>query len=69
MQNRLKSQPIITPFNDKIDRLEKIAIRAVVHTQDYVIIGDIYVRPRNRLIDELIGGDEFLAITNAEVYE
>jgi hypothetical protein len=69
MQNKLKSQQVIIPFNEKIDKLEKISLRVVIHTMDFVIIGDIYIRPRNRLIDELIGGDEFFAITDAEVYE
>ena len=54
---------------DKVDKIDKVAMRVVIHTQNSVIIGDVYVRPRNRLIDEMIGSDEFLAITNADIYE
>jgi hypothetical protein len=69
MQNKQKTNQVITPLSNKIDKLDKVSMRVVIHTQGSVIIGDVYVRPRNRLIDELIGSDAFIAVTDAEVYE
>jgi hypothetical protein len=51
------------------DNIQKIATKVVIHTTDDVIIGDLHLRPRLRLIDELISGDPYLAVTNAIVYD
>jgi hypothetical protein len=59
------SQPV-TAFSDKI---EKVAKRVVLQTSNEVILGDFHYRPRLRLIDELLSGDQYLAITNAIVYD
>jgi hypothetical protein len=50
-------------------RITKDAVTAFVRTPDKVIIGSVYVRPGNRLTDELNGDPSaFLPITDARVY-
>ena len=51
------------------DKIEKVAKKVVLQTLNDVILGDFHYRPRLRLIDELISGDQYLAITNATVYD
>jgi hypothetical protein len=66
MQTSVKNSQAATAFSDKI---EKVAKRVVLQTLDDVILGDFHYRPRLRLIDEMISGDQYLAITNAVVYD
>jgi hypothetical protein len=66
MLNSVKNPQSVTPFSDKI---EKVAKRVVLQTSNEVILGDFHYRPRLRLIDELLSGDQYLAITNAIVYD
>lgn len=50
-------------------RIAKDAVVAFVRTRDQVIVGSIYVRPGNRLTDELNSDSApFLAITDAHVF-
>ncbi|HWQ11827.1 MAG TPA: hypothetical protein VNL77_03455 [Roseiflexaceae bacterium] len=50
-------------------RIAKDAVAAFVRTRDQVIVGAIYVRPGNRLTDELNSdAAPFLPITDAQVY-
>ena len=50
-------------------RITKDAVAAFVRTPDQVIVGSIYVRPGQRLTDELNNdGAAFLPITDAQVY-
>ena len=50
-------------------RIAKDAVTAFVRTRDQVIIGSIYVRPGNRLTDELNSDSApFLPITDAQVF-
>jgi hypothetical protein len=66
MQTSGRNSQTATAFSDKI---EKVAKRVVLQTLNDVILGDFHYRPRLRLIDELISGDQYLAITNATVYD
>jgi hypothetical protein len=66
MQTSVKNPQSVTAFSDKI---EKVAKRVVLQTLNDVILGDFHYRPRLRLIDELLSGDQYLAITNAVVYD
>jgi hypothetical protein len=66
MQTSVKYSQFV---NDLPDKIEKVARRVVLQTQSDVILGDFYCRPRLRLIDELISGDKYLAVTNAIVYD
>ena len=66
MQSSGKNPQLANPFSDKID---KVAKRIILLTLSEVILGDFHYRPRLRLIDELISGDQYLAITNATVYD
>jgi hypothetical protein len=51
-------------------RIVKDAVSAFVRTPDRVIVGSIYVRPGNRLTDELnTDTAPFLPITDARVYD
>jgi hypothetical protein len=66
MQTQAKSQELIDAFTKNI---EKIAVKVVIHTPGAVIIGEMHARPSLRLIDEIINGDQYVAITNADVYD
>ena len=66
MQTGLKFHQVTAAFSDKIP---KVTTKAVIQTLSEVIIGDLHLRPRLRLLDELISGEQFLAITNAVVYD
>jgi hypothetical protein len=66
MQTSGKNHQAMNAFSDKID---KVAKKVVLQTSSEVILGDFHYRPRLRLIDELISGDQYLAITNAIVYD
>ena len=66
MKGEAKSQELIAAFTQNI---EKVAVKAVIHTHSAVIVGEIHARPSLRLIDEIINGDQYLAITNADVYD
>jgi hypothetical protein len=66
MQTSGRNSQTAAAFSDKI---EKVAKRVVLQTLNDVILGDFHYRPRLRLIDELISGDQYLAITNATVYD
>ena len=61
-----RQHQVTAMFSNKID---KVATRVVVETSNDLIVGDMHMRPRLRLIDELISGEQFLAITNAIVYD
>ena len=65
-QKNLRYNQTIYYSNDKI---EKVAITVIIQTSTNIITGDIYVRPMNRLIDEMNDTDKFLAVTDAVVYE
>ena len=77
MQTQAKSQELIDAFTKNI---EKVAVKVVIHTHSAVIIGEIHARPSlrlgeidipltHRLIDEIINGDQYVAITDADVYD
>ncbi len=48
--------------------ISKIPVDAIIQTTSHRIEGKIYVRPDDRLKDELSSSDCFLAITDAIVY-
>ncbi len=66
MQTSGNNPQMATAFSDKID---KVAKRVVLLTLNEIILGDFHYRPRLRLIDELISSDQYLAITDATVYD
>jgi len=66
VQTFVNNPQLGTPFPDKIDKIVK---KVVIHTLSDVILGDFHCRPRLRLIDDLISGDPYIAITNATVYD
>jgi hypothetical protein len=59
-------------FDDKgkfyTDMIKKNAIKAVLMTPTHRINGVIYVRPDQRIKDELNLDEKFLAVTDAVVY-
>jgi hypothetical protein len=64
----------MTPISDdkgKIftDVIHKIALPVVIMTQSHKIHGEVYVRPNERLKDELNSSDGFIAVTNATVFD
>lgn len=51
-------------------RISKESVDAMVRTTDHFIVGNVYVRPDQRLKDELNSDHgRFVAITNARVYD
>jgi Family of unknown function (DUF6812) len=49
--------------------ITKQPVRVIVQTADHRIIGNLHIRPGERVIDELNRGDKFVAITAAVVME
>lgn len=47
--------------------IAKDPIPAIIQTPTHRIYGNVYVRQGDRLIDELVAANEFLAITDATV--
>jgi len=47
--------------------ISKDVVRTIIQTLTVRIIGDIYVRPGERLKDELNKSEKFIAVTNADV--
>jgi hypothetical protein len=66
MQTYSTHHQVTAAFSDNI---QKVTTKAVIQTLSDVIIGDLHLRPRLRLIDELISGEQYLAVTNAVVYD
>jgi len=61
-----KQHQVASMYTNKI---EKVGIKVVIETVNDLIVGEMHLRPRLRLIDELISGDPFLAVTDAIVYD
>jgi len=49
------------------DVISKDVVRTVIQTLTVRIVGDVYVRPGERLKDELNKSDKFIAVTEAIV--
>ncbi|RLD05301.1 MAG: hypothetical protein DRI56_09905 [Chloroflexota bacterium] len=49
--------------------ITKDVIPTVIQTVTQLIKGDVYVRPEERLSDEMNGDSQFIAITNASVFD
>jgi hypothetical protein len=66
----LNSQPAANPalkyYSDKIN---KVSVSVIIKTDDNIIIGDLHIRPQNRIMDELCFAEQYLALTDAVVYE
>jgi hypothetical protein len=64
---------MITEFDEKgklyTDVVLKKNIPATIQTLTHRIHGELHIRPDERLVDELNHSDEFLAITEAVVYD
>lgn len=52
------------PFGDII---EKQPVAVIIHTAHNTIVGEIYIRPMMRIIDEINRAEKFLAVTNAVI--
>ena len=48
--------------------VQKDELPVMIQTITGRIHGHVYLRPDQRLVDEMNGDDHFLAVTNAEVY-
>jgi hypothetical protein len=63
---------MVTQFDDKgkifTNVISKRPVQAVVQTETQQIIGKIHVTPSERLKDELNGSDQFIALTDAVIY-
>jgi len=64
---------VITEFDDKgkifTNIITKQPIRVIVQTEKYRIHGQMHITPSERLKDELNGSDQFVAVTNATVFD
>ena len=54
------------PFADIV---EKQPVAVIIHTIHNTVVGEIYLRPRRRLIDEINRTDRFIVVTNALIYD
>jgi len=48
--------------------VSKAAVNAIIQTSTQRIIGKIYVKPGDRVSDEINRSEQFLAVTDATVY-
>jgi hypothetical protein len=55
--------------NTDFDMVRKTAVAVVVRTNHHFIIGNFHTRPAIRVIDEMINGERFFAITDATVFD
>jgi hypothetical protein len=64
---------MVTQFDDKgkifTNIISKRPVQSVVQTEKQQIIGKIHVTPSERLKDELNGSEQFIAITDAVIYD
>ncbi|MEN6410731.1 MAG: hypothetical protein ABFD44_13600 [Anaerolineaceae bacterium] len=64
---------MITQFDEKgkiyTNVIQKVPLPVIIQTQSHRINGEIYIRPDERLMDELNKSNEFLAVTNAVVLD
>jgi len=51
------------------DRVTKEPLPVVLSTGQHTILGTIHLSPGNRLKDELNSGEQFLALTNVDVFD
>lgn len=51
------------------NKVEKETVAAVIRTKGEVILGRIHIRPVLRVIDELVSAEQFIAVTDARVYD
>lgn len=62
-----------TRYDDKgkffTDVISKTAIGVWIQTATHRIHGEIYVRPGERIKDEVNRAEQFLAVTNGTIYE
>lgn len=66
MQTQINKSQLAATFSD---RVEKVSKRVVIETLNEVILGEFHHRPHMRLIDEMISGEQYMAITNAVIYD
>jgi hypothetical protein len=55
--------------NLDFDLVRKTPVPVVVRTNHHFIIGNFFIRPAIRLIDEFINGERFIALTDATVFD
>jgi hypothetical protein len=62
---------MVTQFDEKgkifTNIISKRPVRVIIQTTSHCIRGEIYVRPDERLKDELNHSEDFIAVTNAVV--
>lgn len=51
------------------DVLSKESVAVVIQTETFVIHGKVHVQPNERLKDELNNNEQFLAVTEAIIYD
>ena len=49
--------------------IKKLPAKVIIQTPQQTIHGNIFVRPEQRLKDEVNGGESFLAVTDAQVLD
>jgi hypothetical protein len=66
----MATPPANTPaLSNYFDKINKVSVNVIIKTDDNIIIGDLYIRPQNRIMDELDHADTFVALTNAIVLD
>ncbi len=50
-------------------RVDKNTLHVIIATERHTVIGFVYVRPGNRLKDELNDEERFIAVSDAQVFD
>lgn len=51
------------------DLVNKVAIPVVIRTEHHYLLGNLYCRPKIRLIDDFMNSEKFWAVTNVIVVD
>ncbi len=49
--------------------VSKIPVDAIIQTRTHQIQGEVYIKPDERLRDELNRSEQFVAVTNAKIFD
>ncbi len=47
--------------------IKKLPVKVIIQTLNQTVHGNVFIRPEQRLKDEVNGGESFLAVTDAQV--
>lgn len=48
--------------------IKKLPVKVIIQTAQHTIHGNLFIRPEQRIKDEINGGESYLAVTSAQVF-